>query len=162
MQLDDNHIKNLEQDFRNYIKARAEKAYFQVGKDVSDAWGKSVFKIILVVFAFFAFLFLNIGLGFGIGEWLERTPAIGFLILGGAYFLLMLIFCLFKKLTIARASHKIASKFVTLSDKLMGDDQEDENKKQNDLRKTFNQMAQKAEDAVEEVIEEGKEVLRGK
>jgi preprotein translocase subunit Sss1 len=64
-----------------------------------------LFSSILVAFiGFFMFLFFSISLGFYLGELLQSN-AIGFLIVGGIYFIIFLIVILFRK--------KLFEKYIT-------------------------------------------------
>lgn len=116
MQIDDNHFKSLKNEAGNYLKAQIERFYYAMGIRISRAFGYIGHFLLVVVFAAVAFLFLNIALSFAVGSWLKSTPAMGFLIVGGFYFLLLMIWLFVKPKNSGLLKSKVASFFLNLAD----------------------------------------------
>lgn len=118
MEIDDNHIKALKEEIKAYVEAQIDKNVYGLGDKLSRKVSNYVFSIGAIFLLFIAFLFLNIALGFALADWLDTSVAMGFLIVGGFYILLTLIWAIFKNTTLDMIKNKIAGRIIKFMDKL--------------------------------------------
>ncbi len=94
-------LADWKSDISEYITSQVNLFKLQVTEGLSEFFAK-LFKIaIVILFSSITFLFISLGLAFYLGNLLESLY-IGFFIVGGLYFLLLIGFYLLRKTLIDR------------------------------------------------------------
>lgn len=85
----------LKDQAKEYIQTRIDIVRLSAVKTGSLAAGNAVLVILLAVFGFFFVLFASIAGAFALSDWLDSRFG-GFMIVGGIYLLLLIIFFAFR------------------------------------------------------------------
>lgn len=89
-------IRGLIQKVKEYIQNRKVLTKLVIVERISTIVASMITDLLVIILGFFVLFFLSVALGLYIGE-LVGSSALGFLILGGIYGLLILIIVLAKK-----------------------------------------------------------------
>ncbi len=102
-------FNNLKDQAKEYVQTRIDIAVLSAVKGGSMAAGNAALYLMLALFGFFFLLFISIAAGFALSQWLDSRFA-GFLIVGGFYLILSVIFFMFKsKLVVGPVSNAIVN-----------------------------------------------------
>jgi hypothetical protein len=109
-------IKLLSAELKEFLEAKFELSILKISEKVSYIVGESIQKIVGLLILTLGLLFLSIALSFYLGELVDNT-ALGFLFVGGFYFLVGVLFALIKPKGISRKiQNQIISEIIATLD----------------------------------------------
>jgi hypothetical protein len=94
-------LNNIEKEIPEYIEVQLDIAKLQIAETLSRILNKAVNLAIIGYLLFFILLFLSFAAGYFISSCLKSDES-GFLCVAGFYFLLLMIFLIFRKQIIER------------------------------------------------------------
>jgi hypothetical protein len=94
-------INEIKEDIKKYLEVRLDLIRLQTAEKISKILSKSLNLAIVGYLMFFILLFLSVAAGFYFAKQLQ-SDELGFLCVAGFYFLLLVIFLLFRKHIIDR------------------------------------------------------------
>jgi len=99
MMIDD--FSNLKEDISEYIEVRLEQIRLNMAEITSHIVSRALSTIIIVCMIILIFLFMSFAAAYFIGD-LLNSDHLGFLCVAGSYFMLLIVFLLFRKYLIDR------------------------------------------------------------
>lgn len=102
------NIDKIKNDLEGYIETKIALLKLELNEQIASALGKIAVILLIAIFLFLGVLFLSIAASFKLNTILD-SHHLGFLIIGGVYLLLAIIFWLFtdKNRISSRLSDKI-------------------------------------------------------
>ncbi|HAC25849.1 MAG TPA: hypothetical protein DCE81_13130 [Cytophagales bacterium] len=112
-------LDNLIRHLTGYVETRLELFKLEIKEEVARAIAHLVVLVFLVLFGLMLLLFLSIGVAQWLNAYLGQT-ATGYFVVGGVYFLLFLLFIIFKKPIDARIERAVRERMSQGKDKSYG------------------------------------------
>jgi hypothetical protein len=94
-------ITNIKNDLQEYIEVRFDLIKLHVAENLSRIISNATTVAIIGFFLFFIFFFLSFAAGYYFAQ-VMNSNVLGFLSVAGFYFLLMLVFLVFRKRIVER------------------------------------------------------------
>jgi len=88
-------IDDLKKEINNYIQGKIDLTKLQAAEDLSRFVSRVAIKLVLFYIAMFVLLFASMAGAYAIGTYTQSNE-LGFLIIAGIYFLVAIIFYLFR------------------------------------------------------------------
>jgi len=93
-----NEIKN---ELESYVQNKMDLTKLHVAEDLSRFSSNIAVRLVMFYIGFFVLLFVSMAAAFAIGNYTQSTE-LGFIIVGGVYFVIGLIFFFFRGILIQR------------------------------------------------------------
>jgi len=94
-------FKEVKEEFEDYINRRVDLVKLDVAENLSRFLSGMIIKTVLSFLLFFVLLFVSMGFAFWLGHQFE-SQSYGFLVVGGFYILVGLLFWVFRRAIIAK------------------------------------------------------------
>jgi len=94
-------INSIKKDIQEYIEVKVDLVRLHMTEQVSRIFSSAVNAAVIAYLLLFTLLFLSFAAGFFLGS-LFNSNELGFLCVAGFYFLILIIFLLFRKQLIER------------------------------------------------------------
>ncbi|MFN5168242.1 MAG: phage holin family protein [Cyclobacteriaceae bacterium] len=112
-------LDNLIRHLTGYVETRLDLFKLEIKEEVARAIAHLVILVFLILFGLMLLLFLSIGVAQWLNAYLNQT-ATGYFIVGGVYFILFLVFIIFKKPIDARIERAVMERMNQRKEKSYG------------------------------------------